>query len=80
MAKAFYVPPPTEPEIQLTLTKAEAETLRAVCNRVGGDPSTSRRRHVDAISTALSNIGGLECNTDDIDLLRRSLYFIERIS
>jgi hypothetical protein len=56
MAKATRsttrVPKPIEfvknVDIVLTLSLREAETLRDICSRIGGDPNTSRRRLTDS--------------------------------
>jgi len=47
-------PPPTYD--LLGLTQVEAEVLKAVLDRVGGDPR-GPRGHVDAIAEALSDAG-----------------------
>jgi hypothetical protein len=65
MAKATRsttrVPKPIEfvknVDIVLTLSLREAETLRDICSRIGGDPNTSRRRLTDSIGRALSSAG-----------------------
>lgn len=49
----------------LTLTQEEAETLHAITYRVGGDPRTTRRKHVDSIRRALTETG-IDRDTDDI--------------
>ena len=44
----------------------EATTLRAVCFRIGGSPTISRRRHTDAIGTALAKELPAAPDTSDI--------------
>jgi len=41
----------------LFLTHSEAQTLRDVCALIGGDPSKTRRVHMDRISEALDKAG-----------------------
>ena len=55
MAKATLVP--AEPEVQLTLSKAEAQTLVDVIGLAGGCPSTTRRKYADNIMDALGKVG-----------------------
>lgn len=55
MANAKLIPPTAPPEVQLTLTKYEAETLLAVCGWIGGDPA-GRRGAMDRIATALERV------------------------
>jgi len=43
--------------VTLTLTDEEARTLREIFYKVGGSPFRSRRGHVDAINSALSEAG-----------------------
>lgn len=47
----------SETVYELTLSEAEAETLRAVCDNVAGSPTESRRKHTDAINRALRLAG-----------------------
>lgn len=44
-------------EIHLVLSPDEAETLLAICHRIGGNPLTTRRAHMDLIRQALSDVG-----------------------
>ncbi len=64
-------------EYTLRLTEAEARTLMAIYMAVGGCPSKSPRKHVDAIASALSTAGlyswGLE------DGLRARLRVVDGI-
>lgn len=51
-------PAPTDrPNVTLTLSPDEADTLALVMACVGGDPKTSRRRHTASIADALRNVG-----------------------
>lgn len=43
--------------VELSLTKAEAQTLADILDFVGGDPTLSRRRYSDAIKNVLSAAG-----------------------
>ena len=64
----------------LTLTKEEAHTLQMVCNRIGGDPNTSRRGHMDSINKALGDVavfGGIYDNTE-ISKLYRNIFFLKK--
>jgi hypothetical protein len=72
MAKAEKIP--ADFEVKLTLTREEAETLRAVCHRIAGDPQLSRRKHMDSINSALRN-AGIESDTTDISRQREGIYF-----
>lgn len=60
--------------VVLTLTPAEAESLRLVLGRVGGSPS-GRRGHMDNISDALNAVGVRWAWPND-DLLTGSVRFI----
>jgi hypothetical protein len=60
----------------LCLTADEAQTLMAVCDRIGGSPRTTRRRHMDAIRSALSAAGVKKTGGDDIDDTQRSIQFL----
>jgi hypothetical protein len=55
MAKATLIP--AEPEVQLTLSKAEAQTLVDVISLAGGNPSTTRRKYAQNITDAMSKVG-----------------------
>jgi len=44
-------------EVILTLTSDEAETLYSLTTLIAGNKDTSRRRHTDAIATALREAG-----------------------
>ena len=50
---------------ELKLTHREAQALAHALSCVGGDPRTTARRHIDAISTALQAAGYLY--TDILD-------------
>lgn len=56
MAKAVMIKR-EDYEVQLTLNREEAEALRAILNRVGGHPSTTRRGLIDGISNTLYMAG-----------------------
>lgn len=44
-------------ELELTLNRREAEALRALLNRVGGHPDTTRRGLVSGVASALQGAG-----------------------
>lgn len=71
MAKATKLA--TDYKIVLELSGKEAEAMRAVFQYVGGDPSLSRRAHIDKVEGALK-IAGVPSDASD---LRggRSIYF-----
>jgi hypothetical protein len=48
---------PVKPSVILELSGNEVEALRYVLLRVGGSPDTTRRKHTDAISRALTEAG-----------------------
>ena len=48
---------PTDYKLTLTLNQNEAETLRRLLGKIGGDPKTTRRRFMDNISFALNHAG-----------------------
>jgi hypothetical protein len=79
MAKAIVLPlpAPIKRDIQLTLTQDEAETLFAVCCRIGGLPTSTRRGNMDAIGKALKDVN-IESDTGDIDEKEKSIYFTNR--
>lgn len=56
MAKAEFVSTP-KPDVKLTLTHDEAQTLADVMAAVGGSPDRSRRKYTQAILDALNNLG-----------------------
>jgi len=78
MAKATLVNPLQRPDVQLTLSPEEADTLYAIMQSIGGNPQTSRRKHADAINKALKSVGGLSQSTSDI-LRNNAIYFMESI-
>jgi hypothetical protein len=45
------------PIYELTLTEDEAQTLRDILYKIGGDARTSRRRHIEPITEALEDVG-----------------------
>lgn len=75
MAKAKKVVPERTYEVQLTLTQEEAETLRTICQRIGGSPEFTRRKHADSIKEALIDIG-VDYVETDICPKSRAIYFI----
>lgn len=62
-AKKVEIPQPRF-TVELTLSQEEAETLRSIHARIGGDPECSRRKHMTAINKALSEIK-VSSNWDD---------------
>lgn len=72
MAKAKKVK--AEYELQLTLSRAEAETLLFVCGRIGGCSMDSPRKHTDELFRALKDAGvaieDLQTSATD-----RAIYF-----
>ena len=65
----------TKHVVRLTLTEAEAATLRQVCANIGGTFHTPRR-HMTAISRAL-DIVDIRDPGHPLDRRYRSLYFLE---
>ncbi len=51
------VSPPRERVVTITLKESEAETLRAVCQHVGGHDELSRRKTIDDLDFALVSAG-----------------------
>ena len=63
--------------VRLTMNMAEAEALRAVLMRIGGDPETTRRGLTAAVNDAL-NKAGVKWelgDSDDLSPRYRSLSF-----
>ncbi len=56
MVKA-NISPPRERVVTITMKESEAETLRIIFQRIGGDDTKSRRSDIDAIEHALENAG-----------------------
>ena len=76
MAKATLVP--AESEVQLTLSKAEAQTLVDVIGLAGGCPSTTRRKYADNIMDALGKVGyhyNPSAHSEGGDLESSEVYF-----
>lgn len=48
---------PVRVGVILELTPDEAETLKRIGMLVGGEPNRSRRKHIDAINSALTSVG-----------------------
>lgn len=57
MAKANQIEPTAEPDIELILTRKEADALMAVIYRVGGDPDTTPRGQLNAVLKAMAGAG-----------------------
>ncbi len=68
--------PALEETFHLTLSKDEAETLLAVCTRIGGSPVTTRRAHTDRIAHALQLVG-LHAPDFETGPQNRAIYFTE---
>jgi hypothetical protein len=76
MAKATLIP--AEPEVQLTLSKAEAQTLVDVMSLAGGSPSTTRRKYANNIMDALGKVGyhyNPSAHSEGGDLESSRVYF-----
>ena len=76
MAKATLIP--AEPEVQLTLSKAEAQTLVDVISLAGGSPSTTRRKYANNIMDALGKVGyhyTMNAYSEGGDLKGSKVYF-----
>lgn len=65
-------------EVTLTLSKDEAETLRALLDHVGGSHSRSRRKHTSAISGALSRAGVI-LPYYELHENQRSIWFADQV-
>ena len=74
MAKATAL---HNPSYSLDLTGPEAETLRAILERIGGNPDHSRRQYADSIRVALDSVG-VPKDTDDIHSTQRAIYFLDK--
>ena len=61
----------------LELSQDEAETLRFICERIGGSAYNTPRGHTDAINNALLKCGAGPGN-HIIDPQFPSLYFMEK--
>ena len=75
MAKATLIP--AEPEVQLTLSKDEAQTLVDVISLAGGS-STTRRKYADNIMDALGEVGyryAMSAYSEGGDLKGSAVYF-----
>lgn len=58
MAKAKAIPPiPSQPDIELRLTHAEAQTLFCALGKISGDPDLTVRRHTQDIYNSLYGAG-----------------------
>lgn len=70
---------PLPKTIKLELTCDEARFLRDVMCRIGGDPTTSRRKFADVIASALDGVGyKMLTVVPDIDLDQRAIYFLSQ--
>lgn len=58
----------------LDLDEDEAQTLRDVCDMIGGLPS-SRRKYMDSIKQALSSAGIYSTDSEDVDCSSNKIYF-----
>ena len=84
MAQATHTPAVTRTEVveikpesvTLVLSMEEAKALVAVCKRIGGSPTVSRRKHFDSIADALRNAKVSE-SSNDFDQKLRAIYFTE---
>lgn len=47
---------PKRPKVTITISWEEARTLAAICDSVGGDPETTRRRHTNDLSNMLEDV------------------------
>ena len=76
MAKATLIP--AEPEVQLTLSNAEAQTLVDVMSLALGSPSTTRRKYANNIMDALGKVGyhyNPSAHSEGGDLESSRVYF-----
>lgn len=62
-------------EYELRLSEAEAQTLFTILQFIGGDPSTTRRGHADAIRTALKSVGIVRRDGHADDIERGSTFW-----
>jgi Trm5-related predicted tRNA methylase len=69
MARAKLIP--ATPQVELTLSMWEAETLRVVCGNIGGDPAY-RRGAIDNIAEALDSAKVKQRSIN----MRGDIYFI----
>lgn len=76
-AEIIKVPVPQPDLVVLTLTRSEADTLRAIGFRTGGDPSYTRRGDIDAITKALS-AAGIPLNKAAAAEINQGLHFTTR--
>lgn len=69
-------PDPQPPRVyRLELTQDEAQFIRSVMSSCGGDSETSRRKHADAIETAMRNAGVPWVGCCDMDHQRNTIWF-----
>lgn len=52
--------PPVERIVTIEMSEDAAQSLRIICDRIGGDPDTSGRRHFDNLKKAL-DMAGIHC-------------------
>lgn len=55
-ARREPIPAPVETKIVLELTEEEASVLLRVANKIGGDPTTTRRGSIENIRRALCSV------------------------
>ena len=80
MAKAEKkVLPPQQPPYTVTLhlDQPEAEFLLALISLIGGHSDLSRRKYADAIDSALQAAGVTYSTTADVQLNRRTIWFLD---
>jgi hypothetical protein len=78
MAKATLIP--AEPEVQLTLSKDEAQTLVDVISLAGGNPSTTRRKYAQNIMDAMRKVGYVYImDAYEKELKGSQIYFHEKL-
>jgi hypothetical protein len=61
--------------ITLELDEDEAQTLRDVCDMIGGIPDLSRRRFMQSIGDALDSAGVVNSEKEDVSPAHSSIYF-----
>jgi hypothetical protein len=58
VATATAIPAKTVlPDVELKLSRQEAQFLRDIVSNIGGSPQASRRKHADSIREALQGVG-----------------------
>ena len=72
------ISPPRERVVTITIKESEAETLRIVCQYIGGDDETSRRKFFQELDFLLEK---KEVNLPDHDEVRANsgeIFFLPR--